>query len=66
MLNLHDLVGRDDAFLDLLDCPTTFPKVFGLLGWNIQLFHTQLIRDAARAGERRSLSPTAGTRTTTG
>ena len=43
MLNLHDLVGRDDAFLDLVDWPTTFPKVFGVLGWNIQLFHTQLL-----------------------
>ena len=65
MLNLHDLVGRDDVFLDLLDCPTTFPKVFGLLGWNIQLFHTQLIVTPP-APRTRSLSPTAGTRTTTG
>jgi ectoine hydroxylase-related dioxygenase (phytanoyl-CoA dioxygenase family) len=43
ILNLHDLVGRDDVFLDLIDWPTTFPKVFGCLGWHIQLFHTQLI-----------------------
>ena len=43
VLNLHSLVGRDDAFLELVDWPTTFPKVFGVLGWNIQLFHTQLI-----------------------
>ena len=42
-LNQHDLVGRAPEYLDLLDWPTTFPKVFGVLGWNIQLFHTQLV-----------------------
>jgi hypothetical protein len=42
-LNLHDLVGRDDAFLDLVDLPATFPKVCGILGWHIQVFHTQLL-----------------------
>ncbi len=55
-LNLHDLIGRDRAYLDLIDWPTTFPKVFGVLGWNIQLFHTQLVvnppghPDAPRGG----------------
>jgi hypothetical protein len=43
VLNLHDLVGREDAFLELVDWPTTFPKVWGILGWNLQLFHTQLM-----------------------
>jgi ectoine hydroxylase len=43
ILNQHDLIGRDDAYLDLVDVPTTFPKVWGVLGWNIQLFHTQLV-----------------------
>lgn len=43
VLNRHDLVARDDAWLDLVDWPTTFPKVWGVLGWHIQLFHTQLI-----------------------
>jgi ectoine hydroxylase len=43
VLNLHDLVGRDQAWLDLIDHPATFTKVWGVLGWNIQLFHTQLI-----------------------
>jgi hypothetical protein len=43
VLNQHDLVGRDDVWLDLVDWPTTFPKVWGILGWHIQLFHTQLI-----------------------
>jgi len=43
VLNLHDLVVREDAWLELLDWPTTFPKVWGVLGWHIQLFHTQLL-----------------------
>ncbi len=42
-LNQHDLVGRAPEYLDLIDWPTTFPKVFGVLGWNIALFHTQLV-----------------------
>jgi ectoine hydroxylase len=56
VLNRHDLIGRDPAYLDLVDLPTTFPKVFGVLGWHIQLFHTQLIvtppapSEAARGG----------------
>ena len=43
VLNQHDLIGRDDAYLDLVDLPTTFPVVWAVLGWHIQLFHTQLI-----------------------
>lgn len=43
VLNQHDLIGRDPLYFDLVDLPTTFPKVFGVLGWHIQLFHTQLI-----------------------
>lgn len=43
VLNQHDLIGRDPVYLELVDPPTVFPKVFGVLGWHIQLFHTQLI-----------------------
>ncbi|NKB67328.1 MAG: hypothetical protein GKR89_09735 [Candidatus Latescibacteria bacterium] len=42
-LNTHDCIGKDAALLDLIDYPTTFPKVWGLMGWNIYLFHTQMI-----------------------
>ena len=41
--NLLDFVGRDDSFIELLDWPTTFPKVWGILGWNIKLYHSHLI-----------------------
>ncbi len=49
VLNLHDLIGRDPIFLDLVDRPETLPKVFGVLGWNIQCFHTQLVVTPPRA-----------------
>ncbi len=42
-INIFDFIGRDDVFLELLDYPTTFPKVWGILGWNIQLYHSHSI-----------------------
>jgi ectoine hydroxylase-related dioxygenase (phytanoyl-CoA dioxygenase family) len=42
-LNMHGLIGKDDLFMELMDWPQTFAKVFGIMGWNIQLFHTQLV-----------------------
>ena len=41
-VNLLDFIGRDDLYLELLDWPVTFPKVWGILGWNIQLYHTHM------------------------
>ncbi len=35
-------VLRDPAYLDLLDLPTTFPKVVDILGWNIQMYHCHI------------------------
>ena len=42
LLSLRDFIGKDDLFLELLDWPKTFPKVWGILGWHIQLYHTHL------------------------
>jgi hypothetical protein len=42
-INLHDCIGRDHALLELIDLPKVFPKVWGLMGWNIYLFHTQMV-----------------------
>ena len=36
-------VGLAPAFVDLIDHPTTFPKVWGILGWNIFLHNTHLM-----------------------
>ena len=38
-----DLIGKDPVFVEMIDCQTTFPKVWGVLGWNIYLYHTGLI-----------------------
>ena len=37
-----DFVGQDEVFLDLLDWHKVFPKVWGILGWNIQLYLTHM------------------------
>ena len=37
-----DFVGKDEIFLELLDWYKTFPKVWDLLGWNIQLYHSHM------------------------
>ncbi len=42
-VNPFDFIGKDDVFLDLLDWPRTFPKVWGILGWHIQLYHTHMM-----------------------
>lgn len=41
-MNHYDVIGLDPRLLELIDLPTTFAKVWGLLGWNIQLYHTHL------------------------
>ncbi len=48
-LGPHALMARfrtvieDDVFLELLDCPKTFPLLWDILGWNIQLYISHLI-----------------------
>lgn len=42
-MNLLDFIGKDELFLELLDWPKTFAKVWDILGWNIQLYHSHLI-----------------------
>jgi len=41
--NIADILGQDDAFLDLIDCPRVFPKLWGILGWNIWVQHSHLV-----------------------
>ena len=36
-------MGADKAFLDLVDYERIIPKVWGILGWNIYLYHSHLI-----------------------
>ena len=37
-----DYIWKDDAFFNLVTCPTTFPKIWGILGWNIFLYHAHM------------------------
>lgn len=41
--NYLDFIGKGDVYMELPDWPSTFPKVWDILGWNIQLFHSHLI-----------------------
>lgn len=36
-------VVEDPLFIELMQCPTTFPLVWDLLGWNIYLYHSHFI-----------------------
>lgn len=42
LLSVPDVLGEDDALLELVDWPTTFPKVWGILGWNVYSYHSHL------------------------
>ncbi|MPZ26927.1 MAG: phytanoyl-CoA dioxygenase [Micromonosporaceae bacterium] len=41
-LHLLGFLSRDDRFGELLTHPTTFPYVWGLLGWNVYTHHNHL------------------------
>lgn len=41
--NLLDFMGLDEAFINLVDHPKTFPKLWAILGWNLCIFHSHLI-----------------------
>jgi ectoine hydroxylase-related dioxygenase (phytanoyl-CoA dioxygenase family) len=42
LLSITNVIHEDDAFVDLIDYPTVFPKVWGILGWNIYLYHSHM------------------------
>ena len=54
-----NFIHEDEAFLELIDWPRTFPKVWGILGWNIYLYHSHLgvhpPRDPALRADRKPL-----------
>ena len=41
-LHLLGFLGRGPEFVALIDHPSTFPLVYGLLGWNIYVYHCHL------------------------
>jgi len=42
-VNMLDFIGKDQVYLQLIDWHKTFPKVWGILGWNIKLYHSHMI-----------------------
>lgn len=42
LLSFANILPEDDAFVELIDWPRIFPKVWGILGWNICVYHTHL------------------------
>jgi ectoine hydroxylase-related dioxygenase (phytanoyl-CoA dioxygenase family) len=54
-LAIIDFIGKDDAFLELIDWPKTFAKVWGILGWNIHLYHTHIIITPPMMPEERNV-----------
>lgn len=49
-----NFIPEDDLFLDLVDYPRVLPKVWGILGWNIYLYHCHLIVTPPVAPEERA------------
>ena len=42
LLSFANILAENEAFVDLIDWPRIFPKVWGILGWNIYVYHTHL------------------------
>ncbi|MSR54672.1 MAG: hypothetical protein EXS09_15505 [Gemmataceae bacterium] len=42
LLSFPNIIHEDSAFVDLIDLPATFPKVWGILGWNIYSYHSHV------------------------
>jgi len=47
-----NFIPEDPAFVDLVDYEQVLPKVWGLLGWNINLYHGHLIVTPPSGSER--------------
>ena len=42
LLSITDIVAEDPTLVKLVNQPTIFPKIWGILGWNIYLYHSHL------------------------
>ena len=42
LLSVTNVIQEDNALVELVSWPTTLPKVWGILGWNIYLYHSHL------------------------
>lgn len=42
LMSVPDILHEDPALVELVDWPATFPKVWGILGWNIYVYHSHI------------------------
>lgn len=42
LMSVPNIIHHDPAFVDLVDWPTALPKVWGILGWNIYVYHSHV------------------------
>ncbi len=57
LLSFANILPENGAFLELIDWPRVFPKVWGILGWNIYVYHTHL--DVSPQLEKAPTNPVA-------
>ena len=63
-INKLGFIHLDRSFFDMVGYERLLPKVWGILGWNIYLYHTHLaVTAGSRAPTTRPNAPGAGTRT---
>lgn len=42
LLSVTNIIQEDDSLVELVTWPRTLPKVWGILGWNIYLYHSHI------------------------
>ena len=66
MVHRLGCLDLDQSLLELVDWPQTFPKVWGILGWNIQLYHTHVTVTPPRDPNQEVVAKTLGWHQDTG
>ena len=59
-VNRMGFVGMDRSLFDLVACERTLPKVWGIMGWNIYLYHSHLSITETEPGTYAPDGPTWG------
>lgn len=57
-VNKIGFVGMDRSLFDLVACERTLPKVWGILGWNVYLYHSHLSITETEPGSYAPEGPT--------
>ena len=54
-----NFINEDKSFLDLAILPTIFPKIWGILGWNIYCYYSDLAVTPGFSGEPGDIPPSS-------